>query len=358
MKILISFLLGLCFLNSCNSKTSLNSTLGESKELEENKNTTTLSLQSNSEEKIYNNPVYENIQFKYGDLKYRDSINNISLWGSISIVLNGKSKKISSGDQNVFTDFQQIGWYSDNELFVYKVFHGEISDNLSETISEPYNSSNVFYDFEFNFHGEPLFTKDLDCYLAQNDRIRCFNKEYPDDDSELSLIKNLIFEDVAKIISSKSNIPNERLMRYKDIFENFDFKSSSYGVLFKYLFDINNKYSRTVQENEDYHLNKSLYSTIKSVNFLMLDNKPSIENYNNLSFYLEQAKAYEEAVFLLEKIVEEVPDRTVAFINLGDAYWGLDEKEKAKEAYKTYVDQMKTKGKEAKIPKRVLERLK
>ncbi|WP_378184178.1 tetratricopeptide repeat protein [Aquimarina sp. SS2-1] len=86
--------------------------------------------------------------------------------------------------------------------------------------------------------------------------------------------------------------------------------------------------------------------------------KEAITQYNDIAYYLEQAKAYEEAVFLLEKIVEEVPDRTVAYINLGDAYWGLDEKEKAKEAYKTYVDQMKTKGKEAKIPKRVLKRLK
>ncbi|WP_378184182.1 hypothetical protein [Aquimarina sp. SS2-1] len=63
-------------------------------------------------------------------------------------------------------------------------------------------------------------------------------------------------------------------------------------------------------------------------------------------------------VFLLEKIVEEVPDRTVAYINLGDAYWGLQEKEKTQKAYNIYVEQMKTKGKETKIPKRVLERLK
>ncbi|WP_299256748.1 tetratricopeptide repeat protein [uncultured Aquimarina sp.] len=79
--------------------------------------------------------------------------------------------------------------------------------------------------------------------------------------------------------------------------------------------------------------------------------------YNDIAYYLEQSKAYKEAVFLLEKIVKEAPKRTVAYINLGDAYWGLEEKEKAKEAYKTYIDQMKTNGKETKIPKRILERV-
>ncbi|WP_299211640.1 tetratricopeptide repeat protein [uncultured Aquimarina sp.] len=83
----------------------------------------------------------------------------------------------------------------------------------------------------------------------------------------------------------------------------------------------------------------------------------ALAKYNNIAYYLEQAKVYEEAVFLLEKIVQNAPNRTVAYINLGDVYWGLDEKEKAKEAYKIYIEQMKTNSKASKIPKRVIERL-
>ena len=50
--------------------------------------------------------------------------------------------------------------------------------------------------------------------------------------------------------------------------------------------------------------------------------KENLREYNDIAYYLEQSKAYDEAVFLLEKIIKEFPNRTVAYINLGDAYWG------------------------------------
>jgi len=94
-------------------------------------------------------------------------------------------------------------------------------------------------------------------------------------------------------------------------------------------------------------------------NYLIIDplSKKTLTVYNNIAYYLEKAKAYDEAIFLLEKILEKYPNRTVAYYNLGDAYWGLEKKEKAKEAYQVYVKQMKEKGKEKKIPKKVLERV-
>lgn len=78
---------------------------------------------------------------------------------------------------------------------------------------------------------------------------------------------------------------------------------------------------------------------------------------NDKAYYLEQAGIYEEAAFILEKVIEKFPDRIVAYINLGDSYWGLEEKEKAKEAYQTYISLMKKSGKEARIPKRIYERV-
>ncbi|WP_324172486.1 tetratricopeptide repeat protein [Sulfurimonas sp.] len=95
-------------------------------------------------------------------------------------------------------------------------------------------------------------------------------------------------------------------------------------------------------------------------NYLIIDSisGKTLTSYNNIAYYLEKAKAYPEAIYLLEKIIDKYPNRTVAYINLGDAYWGLKNKEKAKQAYSTYIKQMKEKGKERKIPKVVLERIK
>ncbi|WP_072682722.1 M48 family metallopeptidase [Arcobacter sp. LA11] len=81
----------------------------------------------------------------------------------------------------------------------------------------------------------------------------------------------------------------------------------------------------------------------------------TLTQYNNIAYYLEQAGAYKESIYLLEKIIEKYPNRTVAYINLGDSYLKSGNKEKAIENYKIYVKQMKEKNKEKKVPKRVLE---
>jgi hypothetical protein len=87
-------------------------------------------------------------------------------------------------------------------------------------------------------------------------------------------------------------------------------------------------------------------------------NLESVNKYNDLGFFLEQGKKYREAVELLEKVVNADPNRTVAYINLGDAYFGLKDSAKAKVAYLKYIDLMKKENKESKIPKRVFERVK
>lgn len=59
-----------------------------------------------------------------------------------------------------------------------------------------------------------------------------------------------------------------------------------------------------------------------------------------------------------EEVVDAVPDRTSAYINFGDAYFGLKQNEDAKDVYLKYIDLMKKEGKETKMPKRVFERVK
>lgn len=86
-------------------------------------------------------------------------------------------------------------------------------------------------------------------------------------------------------------------------------------------------------------------------------NNKTLVNYNDIAYYLEKHESFKGSIFLLEKIVEKFPNRMVAYINLGDAYWGNSEQDKAIKAYDTYITQMKAKGKESKIPKRVFDRV-
>ncbi|OEK08564.1 hypothetical protein A8C32_03695 [Flavivirga aquatica] len=86
-------------------------------------------------------------------------------------------------------------------------------------------------------------------------------------------------------------------------------------------------------------------------------NESNVSMYNDIAYYLEQSKACGAAIFLLKKIIVKFPNRLVAYINLGDAYWSIGDNKKAKNAYKKYFELMKSKEKESKIPKRVFDRL-
>ncbi len=79
--------------------------------------------------------------------------------------------------------------------------------------------------------------------------------------------------------------------------------------------------------------------------------------YNNIAYYLQKTGANKESIYLLEKILKKYPNRTVAYYNIGDAYWELGDKEKAKQAYSTYIKQMKAKGKEKRIPRTLIKRV-
>ena len=78
------------------------------------------------------------------------------------------------------------------------------------------------------------------------------------------------------------------------------------------------------------------YITLKKIFHI---NKDELTFYNDKAFYLEQAGLYKEAIYLLEKIIPDFPNRTVAYLYLGDAYWENNEKEKAKKMYKIYIKQ-------------------
>lgn len=83
----------------------------------------------------------------------------------------------------------------------------------------------------------------------------------------------------------------------------------------------------------------------------------SITETNNLAYFLSEVGYNKEAVYLLENIIKFDRDRIVAYINLGDAYWELNEKKSAIISYQIYIELMKKNNKEHRIPNRVLERI-
>ncbi|CAM3749608.1 tetratricopeptide repeat protein [Flavobacterium gelidilacus] len=95
----------------------------------------------------------------------------------------------------------------------------------------------------------------------------------------------------------------------------------------------------------------------KSQNLTKNFNISNVEIFNNIAYNYEQLGNYNEAIFLLEKIVKKDPNRVVAWLNLADAQWGNDENKEAKVSYQKYISLMKSQNKDIKkIPQRVYER--
>lgn len=80
-------------------------------------------------------------------------------------------------------------------------------------------------------------------------------------------------------------------------------------------------------------------------------------NLNNTAYYLQKIGCNDCAIEILEQIIKIAPNRIVAYLNLSDAYWEIEDKDKAIVSYYKYIELMKGKGWESKIPKRVYERV-
>lgn len=88
-------------------------------------------------------------------------------------------------------------------------------------------------------------------------------------------------------------------------------------------------------------------------------NKQNLNQYNNIAYYFEQSNNHKQSIYLLEKIIEKFPDRIVAYLNLADAQWGINDKENAKKNYNKYIYLMKSENKDlSKIPQTAYDRSK
>lgn len=123
---------------------------------------------------------------------------------------------------------------------------------------------------------------------------------------------------------------------------------------------LNDAIDITKKVNQDYHCTsnvseKELESLLKKISL----SDVSVNQYNNLAYYLEQNQQYNESKYLLETILKTYPNRVVAWLNYGDVMWELNEKSKAKSAYQKYKSLMKSQGKNlSKIPINIENRIK
>lgn len=127
----------------------------------------------------------------------------------------------------------------------------------------------------------------------------------------------------------------------------------------KSIFDTNYKIYLEEYKNKQFDKLKSynMYETLDYLNYIEI-NVRSVQKYNDIAFFLLEAGRCQQARYILENIVYKFPRRTVAYLNLADAYFCLYERDSALKMYKKYIELMKASGKESKIPKRVFERIK
>ena len=89
-----------------------------------------------------------------------------------------------------------------------------------------------------------------------------------------------------------------------------------------------------------------------------LDNNSYYPNVlNDYGFLLQQAGRNKDSVRILSLVVKYTPKRTVAFLKLADAYWGVGDKLNASLNYKKYTS-LNTDANHDKIPIRAIERSK
>jgi tetratricopeptide (TPR) repeat protein len=135
----------------------------------------------------------------------------------------------------------------------------------------------------------------------------------------------------------------------------------------KNLFPRQNEAWRSIKEN--YIQSISLFKSGKKLEAAQLllksvGSKPwTIDNsnvaiFNDLGYFLTEAAQYKDAVDVLGEVIAKFPDRAVAYLNIADAYSGLNNIIAAKENYQKYIVMMTNDGKQAKIPKRVTDFMK
>jgi hypothetical protein len=267
------------------------------------------------EEKISNNfkPIYEtNYIIPY-----------INTWLKYEMMVDSSNNLYNSQDEGVS----------------FTINTGNVNNLILETIKDGYLDRFKLY-FEYQKNSNTFKLKKIYFLSFQEDCSHVLNRIYE--------LKSKKFDN---ILLENFNANEMYDFLYKDpMFARKDIqmiKITSNEIKSIYEKLKNNKKINYYDIFDDCNLEDNIYSKY------FYDN--NIELSNNISYYFQKAGYYNEAILLLEKIIKKFPNRTVAYLNLADAYNGINNKERAKENYEKYVNLMKQDKKENKIPQRVLE---
>ena len=217
------------------------------------------------------------------------------------------------------------------------VLHGK-STCKNVYIEENGHGYYIDHDTKWNIYGTFLFTNDLSCHIASSGREVCLEEK--SFDKELKCLSDIVLNNIHKILTTGKPLSLQKIQRYKLLSDNDDYKQIPYENLIKSLFFLN---KASIKKPKD--------------NIIFSPTPQTLTSYNNIAYYLQKAGANEEAIYLLEKIIAKFPQRTVAYYNLGDAYWAVGDKTKAIKAYTIYIEQMCKAGKDKKIPALVIKRV-
>ena len=261
----------------------------------------------------------DHIEVKKSNLNNSDSLNcKIEIKGN-NLILTKDNKKIIYRDLII------------NEMSVTTNFIKE-TDNKFSLVYELNASTTKIkekYSFTYSAQGIVLIYKEVVKYGEEGfsgNRIY-FNRFN---------IKDKSYDDLESLASTTE----EEFSKSKPTFNYFDFKNKQFG---KVILD---------DSAENIFIK---YPDLRVANILI----SKVELANNLAYSLEQNGDYIDSKYLLKNIIMQYPERLVAYLNLGDADWNLNNKQEAKKSYIFYISLMKSQNKDlSKIPQRVYERIK
>lgn len=254
----------------------------------------------------------------------------------------GTEKINKNHNQNSTIHFQNT---NDNQSYIINLHTNSITpkseniyfENDFLVIKKTFEDTNPHDIINYNFYFKPIQNE------INLDRIEFTKETYVEGDdlcnlSYTYLLKNNISFTVDEINSFTVN----------------NLKSFNRKLTVKEALDIvsvKNKYyqcTSSLDQDEIHLLLKEFPISSKTLN-----------DYNNIAYFLQEKKSYRESLFLLKEILQTDPNRVVAWLNLADVQWALNNNSESKKIYQQYITLMKNQGKDVKkIPQRVYERSK
>lgn len=282
-------------------------------------------------------------------------------WGIIEYTKGKKPKIFAYVDYNLFLNDKTKGsnaagnndsiHIEKGSLFVNgKEYKGIIINEMSLSTSLKV-VDNKYFILTYEYNASTVKQKHVYSFSCKNNIVYLTSKEIIKQSREGTVsdkiylknyvLKNQLYSELEDLGSSLNNslLKNDSFAMtnlYNNLYEKI-------GILI-YSIKNDSKFIDAPLEEDKYLKKVSILNTNK---------------LNDVAYFLEQTGAYKESIYLLNEIIKKDPDRIVAYLNLADAQWGIEQFDNAKKSYQKYISLMKSQNKDLnKIPLRVKERIK